>query len=282
VWIARFLAGVGWERHHVLEPLAYSAYHDVAVAARGLVTVPYVFFRDARQAPGEPLLPRWQTCGIHLRTTGALAKAVDCVEPPWRAHASEMLAVAGPDGRTLAVWAEPQAYGGWPARAAASWEPGHGWTARAPLGAGSDVAPAIDGRGGAFVLRSSDETEHTHLWAHRFEAERGWLPAEDLMTPGASSRFGSANVAMETTGGAWAAWDENREGNNRLITRRYVPGAGWDSPFAIAVQTGGALLGPRVVVDGRGGGLFVWVEIPPEGGAVSIVARRYVADANGR
>ena len=37
-------------------------------------------------------------------------------------------------------------------------------------------------------------------------------------------------------------------------------------PVAVTVQTGGALLGPRVVVDGRGGGLFVWVEIPSEGG----------------
>ncbi len=278
VWVARFLPGTGWERHRVLEPLAYAAYHDAVVSAHGLATVPYVFFRET----GAGVLPpRWQTCGIHFRTSGGLATEVDCVEPPWRAFCCEIRAAGGTDGRTLVIWAEPQANGGWPVRAAGWWEPGRGWSVRTLLGSGSDATLAVYGRGAAFVLRSSDEVEHGHLWAHRFEVERGWLPAEDLMTPGAGSRFGTASVAAEATGRAWAAWDENLEGSNRIVAQRYLPGAGWAPSFALAVETGGLLFGPRVVVDGQGGVLVLWIEAPAGGGTVSIMARQYLTDASG-
>jgi hypothetical protein len=277
LWLARSVPGAGWEPPRVLQSLPYAAYHNAAVGAAGLTTVPYVFFRNTG-VPNQ--VPRWQTCGVHFRASGVLDTSVDCVEPPWRSFGSEIVAASAADGRTLAVWTEPQIYGGWPERSAAWWQPGLGWSERTPLGSGSGdtAALAVDGRGAGIVLLTA--AEPPAVSAYRFEANRGWLPAENLLAPSALSSF-SVSIALEPTGSGWATWDELFPGGNRVVARRFVRDAGWSSPVEVAVTQDGVSLAsnPQIVVDGRGGALIVWSEARPGGSTTSIVARQYVAPA---
>ncbi len=101
---------------------------------------------------------------------------------------------------------------------------------------------AISMNGNAFVVWQQSDGVATSLWANRSTATSGWVGASVVET--ASEPAGNPHVATDSRGNFMVVWGQGSSD----WSRRYVAGAGWDTPASFDA---GSLLGLAMTEDGN-------------------------------
>ncbi len=76
------------------------------------------------------------------------------------------------------------------------------------------------------VVWTDNRSGRNSLWTKRFVPGTGWTADEQLVfSPNISSL---ANLTASYSGRLQVVWRDNRDGNNEIYTKEYIPGVGWD------------------------------------------------------
>jgi hypothetical protein len=94
------------------------------------------------------------------------------------------------------------------------------------------------------------------VWTKRFVPGSGWTADEQLVfSPNVSSL---ASLTASYTGRVQLVWRDNRDGNNEIYYKEYVPGVGWDPADMRLTTQNNIQSEPQVDTDPRDNVYVVW------------------------
>jgi len=127
---------------------------------------------------------------------------------------------------------------------------------------------AFDSKGNAIVvcsfLDSTDNEKQIHIWAKRYDINKGWEKAVKI-DPGVISEYSGhvsesvqPKIAFDNRDNAIVVWTQVN-GNERggIWTNRYTPGQGWGKASAIT-KTNNDQANHQLAVDTRGNAVVIW------------------------
>jgi hypothetical protein len=219
---------------------------------------------------------------------------------PYTLYASRPRVDIDANGRALASWDQDQVADATPPAIAASRFDGTSWTAPMMVNDGtitaawSDVASSPNGSGAVVWVQDTNPYDPSrsgggpripNIWARVFDGASWSAP----------QRIGSADlvdfegcerpaVVMDSSGRAFAVWEEHRLSHNRVVSSRYDPvGAAWSGPASLAASSSNVdyLSFPSIATDGNGSAFAVWQAMVNATGKVNGVASRFDAAAAG-
>jgi hypothetical protein len=179
-------------------------------------------------------------------------------------------------GRGFAVWERRQ---GNRLRVRASrYTPDDGWGPPRDIdaGAGEAVSPrlAVHVDGSAIAAWSRrDSTGNRRIATARFVPGAGWSPPGEISTVGEDAY--DVQVAMDAAGNAIAAWEQEIDGEETIVARRFEAGSGWSAPVQLEMD-GEEGYGPRLAASPDGSAVVAWIRADGEAG--TIVAARYTRE----
>ena len=179
-------------------------------------------------------------------------------------------------GRGFAIWERRQ--GDRLGVRVSRYTPEHGWgpPRNIDAGEGNSLSPrlAVHGQGSAVAVWSQrDSTGNRRITAARFVRSQGWGPPDKISSVGENAY--DVHVAMDATGNAIAAWEQEIHGEETIVARRFETGTGWSAPVQLEVD-GEEGYGPRLGVSPDGSAVVAWIRAHGEAGTV--VAARYTRE----
>jgi hypothetical protein len=112
-------------------------------------------------------------------------------------------------------------------------------------------------RGGiVHVVWTDGRTGRNALWTKRFVPGSGWTADEQVVFSSAVSSL--ASLTASYTGRAHLVWRDNRDGNNEIYYKEYVPGVGWDAVDTRLTTQNNIQSEPQVDTDPRNNVYVVW------------------------
>jgi hypothetical protein len=166
--------------------------------------------------------------------------------------------------------------------------PGGGWTAPQRIVSKVDTAStkvqvAIDSAGNAIAVWMQPDVlgagARLDIWATRYVAGGGWEMPQLIEADNAGNAT-DPQIAMEPNGNAFALWQASDGTRTNIWANRFVKGTGWGTAALIETSDVGPAFATRVVADGIGNAIAVWVQyLGPT--VQSIVANRYSGGAWG-
>jgi hypothetical protein len=142
-------------------------------------------------------------------------------------------------------------------------------------GNAGDPQPAFDGAGNAFVVWQQSDGTRNNIWANRYNATTGLWGTPGLLE---SDNTGPANfpqIAMDSSGFAWAVWQQSDGTRTNIWANRYNAFAGtWGVATLLENETGTAFA-PQLAMNASGNTMVVWSQnlIP----SIDTVARHFDA-----
>ncbi|MBI5838043.1 MAG: hypothetical protein HZB25_12465 [Candidatus Eisenbacteria bacterium] len=141
-------------------------------------------------------------------------------------------------------------------------------------------AVAPDGAGGMIVTWEETRSSNLNIYAQRLSAAGvlQWT-ASGVVVCSATGSQGSPVACADGAGGAIVAWQDSRDGNKDIYTRR-VDASGtaqWTANGVALCTATGDQVAQTIVADGVGGAIIGWQD--PRGGTSDVYARRI--DATG-
>ncbi len=179
-------------------------------------------------------------------------------------------------GRGFAVWERRQ---GSRLRVRASrYTPEDGWGPPRDIdaGLGEAVSPglAVHVDGSAIATWSRrDSTGDRRIVTARFVPGTGWGPPDEISTVGEDAY--DVQVAMDAAGNAIATWEQEIDGEETIVARRFEAGTGWSAPVQLEMD-GEEGYGPRLAASPDGSAVVAWIRADGEAG--TIVAARYTRE----
>lgn len=128
-----------------------------------------------------------------------------------------------------------------------------------------DPIVAIDAEGNAIALWVQDGSRDPNgraqnLWVNRYDYQTGWGVAELLETD-ANYSADLAQITLDASGNALAAWQQLNANGERLIwARRFLKSVGWGESQIINEPNGRSVTGPVMVMNQLGRALIAWGE----------------------
>ncbi len=179
-------------------------------------------------------------------------------------------------GRGFAVWERRQ--GSRLSVRASRYTRQHGWgpPRNIDAGAGEAVSPrlAVHANGSAIAAWSRrDGTGNRRIATARFVPGAGWRPPDEISTVGEDAY--DVQVAMDAVGNAIAAWEQEIDGEETIVARRFEAGRGWSAPARLEID-GAEGYAPRLAVSPAGSAVVAWIRADGETG--TIVAARYTRE----
>jgi hypothetical protein len=176
-------------------------------------------------------------------------------------------------GDAIAVWAQDDGtqFNIWANR----YVPGTGWgTAELiELNSGSAYSPQVvlDDLGNAIAVWYQNDGTRYNVWANHYIPGTGWGVAGLIEHD--SGDASSPQVAFDSSGNAFAVWQQSDGTHNNICANRYVSGVGWGSVEIIEQNPGGAT-DAHIGFDGFGNAIAVWQQY--DSTYTNIWANRYV------
>jgi len=129
---------------------------------------------------------------------------------------------------------------------------------------------AVDASGNAIAVWYQFDGTRLNIWSNRYVVGTGW-GAPQLAETDDEVAY-SADVAVDASGNAVAAWIQFDGAIYSIWSNRYVTGMGWGGAEIIEAGSGSAYQ-PQVAVDASGNATVVWDQY--DGGNLGIWANRY-------
>jgi hypothetical protein len=179
-------------------------------------------------------------------------------------------------GRGFALWERRQ--GNRLGVRASRYTPEDGWGPPRDIdaGAGDALSPrlAVHVDGSAIAAWSRrDSTGSRRIATARFVPGAGWGRADGISTVGEDAY--DVQVAMDAAGDAIATWEQEIDGEETILARRFEAGVGWSAPVQLEMD-GEEGYGPRLAVSPGGSAVVAWIRADGETG--TIVAARYTPE----
>lgn len=266
MWVARYVADVGWEAAEVIDDSSASTdFPRIAVDGNGVITALWKQLDGAvfslwanRYVPGQG----WGT-------PQSLESRPEDASEPWVA--------ADPrgNGDALAVWRQAESgdesiWGSWYIEGIGWGEP---FLLETSPGFASFPHVTIDQAGNALVAwYQAAGVRLRSIWSAYYTAGQGWGEPELAETNGGNAQ--GPEIAMDAFGRVTATWWQTDTARVRSIwANRYVPGFGWET--ATLLETGSGVADrPGVAVDDAGNAVVVWQQ--SDGGVNSVWSNHYV------
>ena len=180
-------------------------------------------------------------------------------------------------GNALVVWAQRDGsmFSIWANR----YIPGAGWTTPGLLeniNQGDALAPklAMNASGAAIaVWQQKSSGGRYDIWANRYFPGVGWGNPERVELNDTGDAI-EPHVALGEAGNAHVVWLQYEGTRLDLYANTHVLGSDWTVPERIETQDLGNALSPRLVVDGGGRAIAVWLQ--HDGALATLRARRFV------
>jgi len=177
------------------------------------------------------------------------------------------------EGRGLALWERRR--GDHLGVRASHYTPAGGWTAPRDIdtGEGDATSPrlAVHADASAIAVWTQREPADSRtIRAARFVSSQGWSPPVAISTSGNDAY--DVQIAMDATGNAIVAWEQDVDGEESIFARRFDVADGWGAQSQLEVD-GEEGYGPRLAVSPDGNAIVAWVRADGEAG--TIVAARY-------
>jgi hypothetical protein len=179
-------------------------------------------------------------------------------------------------GRGFAVWERRQ--GNRLGVRASHYTPENGWGPPRNIGPGTGeaVSPrlAVHADGTAIAAWSQrDSTGNRGIATARFVPGADWGPPDEISAVGEDAY--DVQVAMDTAGNAIATWEQEIDGEETIVARRFEAGTGWSTPVQLEIDDEEGY-GPRLAVSPDGSAVVAWIRADGEAG--TIVAARYASE----
>ncbi|MBW2700532.1 MAG: hypothetical protein JRF33_06900 [Deltaproteobacteria bacterium] len=140
-----------------------------------------------------------------------------------------------------------------------------------------DAEVAVDTDGNAVAVWRWAGSGSYYIKAATYTPEGGWGESERISTGGRAA--GSEPVvAMDASGRAMVAWDENDGGSRWIFASRFIPGSGWSSPYSISREAKDAN-DPAISMNSNGKVVVVWEQ--EVGDTVDVWSARYLPEPGG-
>ena len=106
------------------------------------------------------------------------------------------------------------------------------------------------------VVWTDNRSGRNALWTKRFVPGSGWTADEQLVFSSNVSSLGS--LTSSYTGRVQLVWRDNRDGNNEIYYKEYLPGTGWDPVDTRLTTQNNIQSEPQVDTDPRNNVYVVW------------------------
>ena len=252
IYANRYVSGTGaWETAAVIDSSSETAnYPQIAIDSAGnAIAVWQQYFGTTISIEA-----RRYDSGTGLWGTALLIETDDA------GNASSPQIAVDSAGNAIAVWNQYDGtrYNIWANR----YDSGTGLWGTALLietdDAGNANSPqiAVDSAGNAVaVWNQYDGTRH-NIYANRFVPGTGWTGAALIETDNAGSAI-KAQIAFDSTGNAFAVWQQNDGIINNIYANSYVSGTGWVGASLLETYAGDATE-PQIAFDSTGNAIAVW------------------------
>jgi hypothetical protein len=189
------------------------------------------------------------------------------------------------DGTAWAVWSERTfkdvhyvSFDLW-AIFAARFTPGIGWSAAEKVAI--DLPPGIfiskiatSSAGNPMVMYEHQSGGNSVVYATTRNPAGVWSPAVTVVNVGNNNGFPpEPDFAMDGAGNAIAIWLQYDGVRYAVVSRRYTPGGGWESPIQLTLPSNDNGHAPRIAMDTQGNAFALWHEF--DGSSFAIWAARY-------
>ena len=265
IYSNRHVVGAGWGEAQLVETddMATARYPQVAVDASGNATAVWVQTDFASSAI-------WSNRYV-VGTGWGEAQLIETND----AGFAELpkVAVDG-SGNAIAVWYRTSEVARWDV-----------WSNRFEIGAGWGDAElietddtgdaerpqvAVDASGNAIAVWYQNIGTFPSIWSNRYVVGEGWGDAQ-LLEDDEDAAY-SADIAVDASGSAMAAWVQYDGFKHNVWSNRYVVGAGWGDAQLVDADAGDAYE-PNVAVDSTGNATVVWDQL--DDGSLDIWSNRY-------
>ena len=106
------------------------------------------------------------------------------------------------------------------------------------------------------VVWTDNRSGRNALWTKRFVPGTGWTPDEQLVFSPNVSSLGSLTASY--SGRVQLVWRDNRDGNNEIYYKEYLPGTGWDPADTRLTTQNNIQSEPQVDTDPMNNVYVVW------------------------
>ena len=106
------------------------------------------------------------------------------------------------------------------------------------------------------VVWTDNRSGRSALWTKRFVPGSGWTADEQLVFSSNVSSLGSLTASY--SGRVQLVWRDNRDGNNEIYHKEYLPGTGWDPVDTRLTTQANIQSEPQVDTDPRNNVYVVW------------------------
>jgi len=120
------------------------------------------------------------------------------------------------------------------------------------------VAATRDGK--VNVVWADTRTGKLQLFWKQFVPGSGWTAAQQIVSTPLSSIATNPSLTADWHGHLHLVWRDNRDGNNEIYYKEYVPGAGWDAVDTRLTVQANSQIEPQVDADPLGNAYVVWTD----------------------
>ncbi len=135
---------------------------------------------------------------------------------------------------------------------------------------------AISDNGNAVAVWAEENSQgYNDIYAKVYTPNKGWHGITLLEK--IDDKADRPVVAMDENGSAIALWHQLAAGNLNLYAKRYAPGVGWDSSSTLLEGDDGGVGYPRIVLNKKGDGVAIWLQLDTSANIDRVYAKRYIA-----
>jgi len=98
------------------------------------------------------------------------------------------------------------------------------------------------------------------LFWKQFIPGSGWTAAQQIVFTGGTSIATNPSLTADWHGHLHLVWRDNRDGNNEIYYKEYVPGTGWDAVDTRLTVNNSAQIEPQVDADPMSNAYVVWTD----------------------